>query len=182
MDGQSGKGSCRSIRGFHLYQGLQACTDHLVAFGGHEMAAGLSLNSEQLKDFTAAMEAQARVELSDDDLIPKLRYDGEMLFEELDLETLRQMEGLAPFGMGNPEPLLLVESVRAMQVKTVGENHLRFTVCQGAFSHPAIAFGMLDRRQEFQGEIDLLVAPQVNHYRGRDTVQLRIKDVRPANK
>ncbi len=182
MDGQSGKGSCRSIRGFHLYQGLQACTDHLVAFGGHEMAAGLSLSSEQLQGFTAAMEAQARAELSDDDLIPKLRYDGEMLLEELDLGTLRQMEGLAPFGMGNPEPLLLVESVRAMQVKTVGENHLRFTVCQGAFSHPAIAFGMLERRQEFQGEIDLLVAPQVNHYRGRDTVQLRIKDVRPANK
>jgi single-stranded-DNA-specific exonuclease len=182
MDGKSGKGSCRSIRGFHLYQGLQVCADHLESFGGHEMAAGLSLTSEQLKGFSVAMESHARTELSDEDLIPKLRYDGEMLLEELDLGTLRQMEGLAPFGMGNPEPLLLVESVRAMQVKTVGENHLRFTVCQGAFSHPAIAFGMLDRREEFQGEIDLLVAPQINHYSGRDTVQLRVKDVRPANK
>ncbi len=181
MAGDSGKGSCRSIRGFHLYRALQACAGHLVAFGGHEMAAGLSLTSAQLNDFTLAMETHARAELSDDDLIPKLRHDGVMLLEELDLQTLRQMEGLAPFGMGNPEPLLLVESVRAMQVQTVGDNHLRFTVCQGAFSHPAISFGMLERREEFQGEIDLLVTPQINHYRGRDTVQLRVKDVRPAN-
>jgi single-stranded-DNA-specific exonuclease len=83
--------------------------------------------------------------------------------------------------MGNPEPLLLVESVRAMQVKPVGDNHLRFTVCQGAFSHPAIAFGMLERREELQGEVDLLVTPQINRYQGRETVQLRVKDVRPSN-
>ena len=80
--------------------------------------------------------------------------------------------------MGNPEPLLVVESVRALQVQTVGDNHLRFTACQGAFSHPAIAFGMLGRRDEFRGEIDLLVTPQINSFRGRETVQLRVKDVR----
>ena len=180
LDGDSGKGSARSINGYHLYHGLQACADHLAAFGGHEMAAGMSLNREQLPAFAAAMEANARAQLDDDDLIPKLRHDGVVILEEIDVEVLRQMEGLAPFGMGNPEPLLVVESVRAMQVQTVGDNHLRFTVCQGAHSHPAIAFGMLDRREEFQGEVDLLVAPQINRFRGRETVQLRVKDVRPS--
>ena len=68
-----------------------------------------------------------------------------------------------------------------MQVQNVGDNHLRFTVCQGAFSHPAIAFGMLERREEFKGEVDLLVAPQINRFRGRETVQLRVKDVRPGS-
>lgn len=178
LDGDSGKGSSRSIRGYHLYQGLQACADHLAAFGGHEMAAGMSLHKDQLAGFAAALEADARRQLSAEDLLPKLLYDGVLLLEDIDLETLRQLEGLAPFGMGNPEPLLVVESVRAMQVQTVGENHLRFTVCQGAFSHPAIAFGLLARREEFQGEVDLLVTPQINRYRGRDSVQLRVKDVR----
>ncbi|MGK2906130.1 MAG: single-stranded-DNA-specific exonuclease RecJ [Desulfuromonadales bacterium] len=181
LAGDSGKGSARSIRGYHLYRGLQSCAAHLLAFGGHEMAAGMSLRKDQLADFSAAFEAHARAELSDDDLIPKLRHDGVLLLEEIDLEALRQMENLAPFGMGNPEPLLVVESVRAMQVQAAGDNHLRFTACQGAFSHPAIAFGMLERREEFLGNIDLLVTPEINVYRGRETVQLRVKDVRPGN-
>ena len=180
LDGESGKGSARSIRGYHLYQGLQACSDHLAGFGGHEMAAGMSLNKDQFAGFAASLEANARAELSADDLVPKLRHDGILLLEEIDLEILRQLEGLAPFGMGNPEPLLVVESVRAMRVQTVGDNHLRFTACQGAFSHPAIAFGMLERRDELQGEVDLLVTPQINRYNGREMVQLRVKDVRSS--
>lgn len=182
MDGEGGKGSCRSIRGYHLYHGLQACAEHLGAFGGHEMAAGLSVSKEQLPGFAKAFESDARTKLSEEDLIPKLNHDGVILLEEIDLETVKQIEGLAPFGMGNPEPLLVVEAVRAMRVQTVGENHLRFTACQGAYSHPAIAFGMLDRRDEFEGEVDLLVSPQVNIYKGRESVQLRVKDVRPANR
>ena len=180
LSGDRGKGSARSIRGYHLYQGLQACAGHLVAFGGHEMAAGISLDRGQLAGFAAALEAHARAALCDDDLTPKLRHDGVLLLEEIDLEALRQIEGMAPFGMGNPEPLLVVEAVRVMQVQTVGEQHLRFTVCQGAFSHPAIAFGMLARRNEFQGEVDLLVTPQINIYKNRESVQLRVRDVRPG--
>jgi single-stranded-DNA-specific exonuclease len=182
MDGDSGKGSARSIRGYHLYQGLQACAGHLIAFGGHEMAAGLSLSKAQLAAFSAAMEDHARGAIAAEDLIPQLRYDGVLLLEEIDMEALRQIGTMAPFGMGNPEPLLVVEAVRAMQVQIVGSSHLRFTVCQGAHSHPAIAFGMLERRDEFQGEVDLLVTPQINRYNGRDTVQLRVKDVRPSRR
>ena len=180
LDDTTGKGSCRSIRGFNLYHGLQSCADYLLAFGGHEMAAGLSVSADQLPVFAAEFEAHARSVLSEDDLHPKLYHDGVVLLEEMDLDVLRHLEGLAPFGMGNPEPVLIVESVHAMQVKPVGDTHLRFTACQGAFSHPAIAFGMLDRREEFQGEVDLLVSPQINRYNGRESVQLRIKDVRPA--
>ncbi|MDH3998026.1 MAG: single-stranded-DNA-specific exonuclease RecJ [Desulfuromonadales bacterium] len=181
LDGENGKGSCRSVRGFHLYRGLQACAEHLSAFGGHEMAAGLSLEQSQLSDFSAAFEAYARQELSADDLIPKLRYDGAFLLQELDLETLRQMQQLAPHGMGNPEPLLLLESVRAMTIKELKGGHLRFTACQDGYSHPAIAFGMQARREEFNGEVDLLVTPQINRYMGRESVQLKVKDVRPAS-
>lgn len=180
LAGDGGKGSARSIRGYHLYQGLQACAGHLAAFGGHAMAAGMSLAREQLAGFAAALESHARETLANDDLVPKLQHDGFLLLEELDLATLQELQGLAPFGMGNPEPLLLVEGARARQVQSIGESHLRFTACQGAYSHPAIAFGMAERRAEFEGELDLLVTPQINHYQGRATIQLRVKDVRPS--
>ncbi len=178
LAGDSGKGSARSIRGYHLYQGLQSCAKHLTSFGGHEMAAGMALDKAQLAGFAAAMEAHARAELSAEDLVPTLRHDGVLLLEDLDFETLRQLEGLAPFGMGNPEPMLVVEAARAMRVQVVGGSHLRFTACQGAFSLPAIAFGMLERRDEFRGEVDLLVTPQINRYQGRESIQLRIRDVK----
>jgi single-stranded-DNA-specific exonuclease len=180
MDGDNGKGSCRSIRGYHLYEGLQACTENLGAFGGHEMAAGLSLIKSQFQDFSEAFEVDARNKLGQEDLVPKIRHDGSVLLEEIDLDTVKEIEQMSPFGMGNPEPLMVIENVRAMTIKVVGESHLRFTACQGAYSHPAIAFGMLERRDEFIGDVDLLVTPQVNRYQGRESVQLRVKDVRPA--
>ena len=182
LDGDGGKGSARSIRGYHLYRALQSCADHLMAFGGHEMAAGLSLGREDLPAFASTLEAHARAELGVDDLLPSINHDGTVLLEEINLDTLHQITEMAPFGMDNPEPLMVVESARAMRVQEIKGGHLRFTVCQGAFSHPAIAFGMLGRRQELQGEIDLLVAPQINDYQGRETVQLRVKDVRKSVK
>ena len=178
LDSGRGKGSARSIRGFHLFRGLQACAGHLSAFGGHEMAAGLSLDADSLPAFSAAFEAHARAVLPDEALIPELRHDGTSLLEELDLQSVRHLEGLAPFGMGNSEPQMVVEAVRARQVQVVGERHLRLTVCQGGFSLPAIAFGMVDRRDEFDGELDLLATPQLNRYNGRETVQLRVRDVK----
>jgi len=180
LDGETGKGSARSIRGYHLYRGMQACADHLITFGGHAMAAGVSLESHHLTDFAAAFERHVRAELDADDLVPAVHHDGTVLLEEIDLDSLRMMQCLAPFGMENPEPQMIVESVRALQLQELKGGHLRFTVCQGAFSHPAIAFGMQGRREEFQGDIDLLVSPQVNVYQGRQTVQLRVRDVRSA--
>ena len=180
LDGDGGKESARSIRGYHLYRALQSCADHLMAFGGHEMAAGLSLGREDLPAFASTLEAHARAELGVDDLLASINHDGTVLLEEINLDTLHQITEMAPFGMDNPEPLMVVESARAMRVQEIKGGHLRFTVCQGAFSHPAIAFGMLGRREDLQGEIDLLVAPQINDYQGRQTVQLRVKDVRPS--
>jgi single-stranded-DNA-specific exonuclease len=178
FDADAGKGSARSISGFHLYRGLQACAEQLHAFGGHEMAAGLSVSRAAFDDFAAAFEAYARDHISAELLIPRLRFDSSLLLEELDLAVLRRLEEMAPCGMGNPEPVFLIESVRAMRVQAVGTHHLKLTVCQGGFSQPAIAFGMAERRADFDGELDLLASPQINRYRGRQTVQLRIRDVR----
>jgi single-stranded-DNA-specific exonuclease len=178
MDGESGKGSGRSIRGLHLYRALQECAGHLLAFGGHEMAAGLSVSRDQVAEFVLAFEAASRAALSGDDLMPLLLYDGVTLLEELGMDQVKALEALSPFGMGNPEPVLLVEKLRARQLQRVGDGHLRFIACQGGDTLPAIAFGMAEQIGAFQGELDLLVSPQINRYNGRESVQLRIREVR----
>ncbi|TLM68419.1 MAG: single-stranded-DNA-specific exonuclease RecJ [Deltaproteobacteria bacterium] len=180
MDGEGGKGSARSIRGLHLYRALHECAGHLLAFGGHEMAAGLSVAREQVETFSLAFEAAARQHLSADDLAPSLLYDGTVSLAELPLATIAFLESLAPFGMGNPEPVFLIERLRGRQLQKVGGSHLRFLACREGEAVPAIAFGMADRLAEFQGDVDLLVSPQVNRYNGRETVQLRVRDVRSA--
>lgn len=180
LDGEGGKGSGRSIRGLHLYRALQECRDELDAFGGHEMAAGLSLRRDRVADFAERFESVTRKALSADDLLPVLQYDGELLLEEITAERITELEGLAPFGMGNPEPLWLFEGVSVRQLQRVRDNHLRFTVCQGGQSLPGIAFGMAGRGEELRDRVDLLATPQINRYQGRETVQLRVRDFRRA--
>ena len=181
LDGETGKGSARSIRGFHLYQEVQGCAGFLDAYGGHEMAAGLSLPREQVEPFAEAFEARARA-LNDDLFIPRLRYDAEATLDEISMKSVRELESMAPFGMGNPEPQLLIRDVSARRINVLSEQHLRFIAVQGGYSHTAIAFGMAERREQLQGQVDLLVSPQINSYKGREAVQLKVKDIRPVEK
>jgi single-stranded-DNA-specific exonuclease len=178
LDGEGGKGSGRSIRGLHLYRSLQECSAQLLAFGGHEMAAGLTIARDQVATFARVFEASARAALTDEQLTPVLLYDGVELLDAFSRAEVEALERLAPFGMGNPEPVLLVENIRARQLQRLGETHLRFIAGQGGATLPAIAFGMGARIEEFRGEIDLLVSPQINRYNGREMVQLRVRDVR----
>jgi len=179
LDGEAGKASARSIPGFHLFRELQACAASLQAFGGHEMAAGLSLAASRVEEFTAAFEARAAA-MGPALLVPRLRYDGEAGLDEISLDAVRAIETMAPFGMGNAEPLLAIREVRAHRLEILGEKHLRFLAVQGGYSHPAIAFNMAERIGEFGETIDLLAVPQVNRWRGREAVQLKVKDVRAA--
>jgi single-stranded-DNA-specific exonuclease len=175
-----GKGSARSIRGFHLYRALESCRPLLAGFGGHEYAAGLTIDAARIEEFGAAFEEAARRVLTEEQLEPRLFYDGEVLLEELNLEPVEELSRLAPFGAGNPQPHFVTRRVRVQQVRAVGTNHLSFTARQGGYSCPCIAFGMAERVGEMSGQLDLLFAPQINEWQGRRSVQLQIKDLRPA--
>jgi single-stranded-DNA-specific exonuclease len=181
LEGGQGKGSARSIGGFHLYRALDLCRHHLAAFGGHEFAAGLTIAAESIAPFAAAFEKVARQALDEEQLLPRLGHDGEVLLEELTLDAARELAALAPFGAGNPEPAFVLRAVRVQQIRPVGEGHLRFTARQGGYSLPCIAFGMASRQPFLEGEIDLLVTPGLNEWRGSVSVQLRVRDFRPAS-
>jgi single-stranded-DNA-specific exonuclease len=175
-----GKGSARSIPGFHLYCALQDCREFLAGFGGHQYAAGLSLAGEAVDAFSAALDGVAGRILSAEDRVPKLPHDGEILLEDITRGSLGELAKLAPFGAGNPEPAFVARGLRAQQVSVVGEKHLRFTARQGGYSLPCIAFGMAERRTELEGEFDLLFHPGLNEFRNNVSVQLRIRDIRPS--
>lgn len=180
LEGGKGKGSARSILGFHLYRALQGCAGYLEGFGGHECAAGLTIATDRVEAFAEAFEAEAQRTLGEEDLIPRLAHDGEILLDEITPEGVREIASLAPFGAGNPEPAYVALGLRLQQVKAVGETHLKFVARQGGYSFPCIAFGMASRQGELSGELDLLFTPTLNDWKGNVSVQLRIRDWRPA--
>ena len=145
LDGQGGgRGSGRSISAYDLHAGLAACSEHLVRFGGHRMAAGVELEAGAVEPFRRALAAHAGAALSPEDLISVERVDAIVPGGDLGLGLAEELELLRPFGMGNPQPTLLVPSARFERVTGMGEDreHSRFTlVAAGGARSRGVAFG-----------------------------------------
>jgi len=171
-----GKGSARSIHGFHLFAALGQAERNLEAYGGHAAAAGLSIKSNRINDFRKDFERVAAAELNADDLIPRLEYDGEVELADLQMSAVEQLAILAPFGIGNPQTSFVCRKLEVIAPQIVGEKHLRFRVSSQGVELGCIAFGMADRFDQLQGPIDLLFRPEINSFRGRDSVQLQVAD------
>ncbi len=139
-----GRGSGRSISAYDLHAGLAACSEHLVRFGGHRMAAGVELEAGAVEPFRRALAAHAGAALSPQDLITVERVDAIVPGADLGLGLAEDLELLRPFGMGNPQPTLLVPSARFERVLGMGEDnqHSRFTlVAAGGARSRGVAFG-----------------------------------------
>ena len=181
LNGDVGKGSCRSYGGFNLFEALSACSAHLIGFGGHALAAGLNVRREKLDDFREALRAyyienkpEPRPEVQCDLLItdPKL----------LSLDNVRSLDLLEPYGNANPKPVMCVSGVRLESLSEVGGGkHTRFHIRMGTahfecifFSHRAAETGV------HEGDlVDIAFTPQINEYRGNISVQLVASAVRP---
>ena len=175
LDAGIGKGSARSTRESHLYHNLQGCSELLNSFGGHAAAAGMTIDEAGIEQFAQRFEEIVNADNSMR-ITPSIEFDGDVLIEEINAELIQELERLAPFGMGNPGPLFCLREANIMGVQVVGDNHLRFSVRQGGYSLPCIAFGLADRQDELTGLVDFLVTPGFNTYRGRRDVQLRVRD------
>jgi single-stranded-DNA-specific exonuclease len=139
----TGRGSGRSISAYDLHAGLAACSEHLTRFGGHRMAAGVELDADAVDAFRRALAAHAAAALSPDDLIPVERVDAVVPGGDLGLDLAEDLELLRPFGMGNPQPTLLVPAARFERVTPMGEDreHSRFTlVTAGGARSRGVAF------------------------------------------
>lgn len=175
------KGSGRSVSAFDLHAGLGACAAHLERFGGHRAAAGLTIAGDQVEAFTEAFAAYADEALTEDDLRPVTRVDAIVSGAKLNLELAVELGCLAPFGLGNPGVLLLVDGCELADLSTVGDGkHLRFRVRQrGRDSGSAIAFGMGGQLDRFNGEgrYDVAFRLQENRWNGVSSPQLVVRRV-----
>jgi single-stranded-DNA-specific exonuclease len=175
------KGSGRSVPAFDLHGGLAACAGHLARFGGHRAAAGLTIERDRIETFAGAFAAHADAALSDEDLQPVTRVDAIVPGATLNLGLCTELGRLAPFGIGNPGVVLLVDGCELAALSTVGDGkHLRFRVRQrGRDAGSAIAFGMgsqLDRLRS-EGRYDVAFRLQENRWNGVVSPQLVVRRI-----
>lgn len=176
QDGE-GKGSGRSIPGFHLYDALRACAGSLLRFGGHKYAAGLTIEGETLAEFVEHFDAVAQEALTADDLLPELRIDAELEPEEVTLAAAELVAALEPFGMGNSRPVFVLRGINPVQTTILKERHLKVRFQTRGYSFDAIGFGMAGSLP-LADTIDLAFTLGINSWNGRRTLQLRIKDMK----
>ena len=175
-----GKGSGRSIEGFNLVQALTRCADKIDKYGGHEMAAGLTIQEKNLDHFAKQFRETARELLADEDLQPQLHLDHEITFSELNFDFLGWHEMLQPFGNGNPQPLFFareVESVAAPRV--VGERHLQLRLRQRNYHQRAIFFGAAAEALPKQ-PWDIAFRIRPDEYEGETRLEIRVEAVRES--
>jgi single-stranded-DNA-specific exonuclease len=177
--GEEWKGSGRSIPRFDLHGALGACSEHLERFGGHRAAAGLTIRHDRLEAFAEAFAAHADAELADDELVRVTEIDAIVPAASLTLGLARELDRLAPFGLGNPDLTLLVASCEAVDPATVGEGkHLRFRVRQnGQDAGSAIAFGFGAQLEQMRGagRYDIAFRLKQNHWNGTVSPQLVVR-------
>ena len=181
LDGGEGRGSGRSIPGFNLHQGLARCARHLERFGGHEAAAGLTIRSDKLGEFTREFTAVARAEIAEAMLEPTLKVEAEIALGEATLALSREIARLAPYGQANPAPVLACRGVRVVDRRTVGENnkHLKMRVTHGGVKRDAIGFNLGEFLPEVAagGLADLAFTVEENSFNGATDVQLCLRDL-----
>ncbi|HKK92709.1 MAG TPA: single-stranded-DNA-specific exonuclease RecJ [Longimicrobiales bacterium] len=183
MDGERGRGSARSIPGFHLHDAIGEVSDRLVRFGGHAQAAGLEVERGRLEDFRSGFADIARRRLADVDLRPQIRIDLELDPADADLELADRAQWLGPHGIGNPRPVFLSRDVRVREAREVGTGHLKLRLDAGGSTVEAIGFGLVDRHPPADltdRRVDVVYQLTVNEWRGRRSAQMKLLDLRPA--
>jgi single-stranded-DNA-specific exonuclease len=176
-DGRSGRGSGRSISAYDLHAGLATCAGHLTRFGGHRMAAGVELDANAVDAFREALGGHAGAVLTPDDLIPVERVDALVPGGALGLELAEELELLRPFGMGNPQPTLLVPAAHVENVAGMGEErqHARFTLVTGGARARGVAFGATQKSLAATAGAPHHIAIRLESNRWNGTVEPRVQ-------
>ena len=181
FDGDIGKGSGRSISRFDLHSALLACGDLLERYGGHQMAAGLTIRRQNLAAFRDRFGDIARESLAPEDLGPEQRVDLEVGLHEVTYELERLCRYLEPCGTGNPSPVFGVRGVRFAGRVRVGQGHLKGTLDDGRCRLPAIGFQWADRVPWLtDGPVDAAFRLEVNEWNGQLSLQARLCALGPA--
>ncbi|WP_127587819.1 single-stranded-DNA-specific exonuclease RecJ [Paenibacillus koleovorans] len=190
IDAETGKakGSARSIAGYDMHRALTCCEELLEHYGGHQAAAGMTLRRELLEPFRRRLIACAEEWLREDDFVPMLQVDAEVALSEVSLESIRQIEQMAPFGMGNPAPRFQLSGLDVQEMRTMGKEkqHLKLLLAQTAMetacSIEAVGFGRgaMTQRISPTSKLDMIAELSINEWNGVRKPQMMIQDMRVA--
>ena len=181
-EGEQGRGSGRSIAGFDLHDALHRVGHLLEKYGGHMMAAGLTIRRERFEEFRVAFLQVAGDLLAPDDLVPAQRVDLELPLRLVSDELERLIRYLEPCGPGNPAPVFGVRGARAVDARRVGTNHLKFTLEDGSGALPAIGFQWADAVPQnwLEHPLDVAFRLERDEFQGRVTLQARVAAIAPS--
>jgi single-stranded-DNA-specific exonuclease len=187
--GDQSRGSVRSASGWHVAEALGRCADLLTHYGGHRSAGGFSLEPGRIEAFRERFLSLAAADLTDEVMEPWLEIEAEVSLDDLDLDLVDLFSRLGPHGLGNPEPVLVARRLQVMRsARRVGRNHLKFRVRDSGGNGQvveAIGFNLGSYLELFDQptppRVDLAFIPERNTWNGRDSLQLRVKDLHPLD-
>ncbi|MCF6092763.1 single-stranded-DNA-specific exonuclease RecJ [Microaerobacter geothermalis] len=183
MDEEKGvaKGSARSIEGFDLYQSLSAMEDILPHFGGHKMAAGMTLSIDHIDDLRKRFNFSAKEILSGEDYVPITQVDIQCELSDIELKLAEELESLAPYGMGNPVPLIMLKGVYLSQIRKIGRDgtHLKCTILKNHKNLDGVGFQMGELSSQISQEspADIIGQISINEWNGYRRPQMVLKDM-----
>ncbi len=180
FEGDVGKGSGRSVKGLNLVEALTDAKDHLIKFGGHELAAGLSIERDKIPAFREHINRYVKNNISEDEAAGGTEADCKISLSDVTLSLAEELLKLEPFGVANPSPLFYLENMTLRGVMPLGEKHAKLFLDEGGISLPALRFGKSRKELEYYGgdSVDLLVSVSINEFRGVRSAQMVIKDLR----
>lgn len=177
------KGSARSISGFNIVEAIRACEEHLLDAGGHEMAAGFTVETAKITEFHKKISSFAQDKLDEETLQPTLRVDARLKPSSINWETLKKIKDFEPHGIGNPTPTFLTENLEVVNVRTVGSDnkHLRLYL-KPNLSAIGFEIGHLSKKI-FPGDlVDIIYTLEENVWNGQRHLQLKLKDLHLSQK
>lgn len=182
QSGDYAAGSARSVAGFNLYEAIHACRQHLLGYGGHFAAAGLTLETDKIEAFAQAFETVVAAQIPDELLIPEIKIDAEISFADIKPNFFNIIQQMEPFGPENMRPVFITRNVMdAGYSKLVKEQHLRLvakennTVLTGIFFRAAHYLPIVQ-----QGAFDIVYTIDENEWNGSVSLQLKVLDIRPS--
>ena len=176
-----GKGSARSIPNLDLYEALSYAAKFLEGYGGHPMAAGLTVREDKFENFKSLFLRNVNKILTNDDLIPAISIDGEMVLTDINSRFMRFLEKLGPFGPGNMRPKFVSRNLSISgQPRLMGNGeHIRFIVSQNGRNYPAVGFKLSSHYEDLiRGvPVDIAYVVEVNQWQGQSNIQLNVRDI-----
>lgn len=181
VDGDEAKGSGRSINGFNLFEALENSSDLLLKFGGHELAAGLSIKTENIDKFREAVNSYIPKEMDAEAMTPTVLIDAIIKVAYINLDTVDDINKLQPFGVDNPTPVFSVKNIKIHRISTMSDGkHLRMTLYKENKFFDTVGFGMGEYFSHLkEGDfVDVAFGIDINDYKGFQNVQLILKDIK----